>query len=179
MGASSMFHLGTPLWEIVVRTVVVYLVVLFGLRLFGKRQLGQMSIGDLVMILLIANAVQNAMVGTDTSLLGGLVAAATLLIVNVLVVRSISRSALGEKLFEGEPTLLIKDGAYLERSIRHEGLAVEEVDTAIREHGIETVAGVRVAYLEPDGTISVVPIDAQVLHGRRKVRRVRQFKRGG
>ena len=179
MTASGMFHLGTPLWEIVVRTVVVYLVVLFGLRLFGKRQLGQMSIGDLVMILLIANAVQNAMVGTDTSLLGGLVAAVTLLIVNVLVVRAITRSPLGERIFQGEPTLLIKDGAYQEHNIRHEGLAAEEVDMAIREHGIENAAGVRVAYLEPDGTISVVPIDAQVLHGRRKVKRARKFKRGG
>ena len=174
-----MFHLGTPLWEIVVRTVVVYMVVLVGLRVFGKRQLGQMSTGDLVMILLIANAVQNAMVGADTSLLGGIVAAVTLLIVNVLVVRLFARSSLGERIFEGEPTLLIKDGAYQERSIRREGLAVEEVDMAIREHGIEDAAGVRVAYLEPDGTISVVPIDAQVLHGRRKVKRVRQFRRGG
>lgn len=174
-----MFHLGTPLWEIVVRTVVVYMVVLVGLRVFGKRQLGQMSTGDLVMILLIANAVQNAMVGADTSLLGGIVAAVTLLIVNVLVVRLFARSSLGERIFEGEPTLLIKDGVYQERSIRREGLAVEEVDMAIREHGIEDAAGVRVAYLEPDGTISVVPIDAQVLHGRRKVKRVRQFRRGG
>jgi uncharacterized membrane protein YcaP (DUF421 family) len=179
MDASGMFHLGTPLWEIVVRTLVVYLVVLFGLRLFGKRQLGQMSTGDLVMILLIANAVQNAMVGTDTSLLGGLVAAATLLIVNVLIVRSMVRSSLGERIFEGEPTLLVKDGGYLKHNIGHEGLAVEEVDMAIREHGIDDVSGVRVAYLEPDGTISVVPIDAQVLHGRRKVKRIRQFRRGG
>ena len=173
-----MFHLGTPIWEIVVRTVAVYLVVLLGLRLFGKRQLGQMSIGDLVMILLIANAVQNAMVGFDTSLGGGLVAAGTLLILNLVVVRSISRSHLGERLFQGEPTLLVKDGQYLPGNIRHEGLAIEEVDMAIREHGIADAAQVRVAYLEADGTISVVPIDAQVLHGRRKVKRVRQFKRG-
>jgi len=173
-----MFHLGTPLWQIVVRTVVVYLVVLVGLRIFGKRQLGQMSIGDLVMILLIANAVQNAMVGTDTSLAGGLVAAATLLILNLVVVRAISRSHLGERLFQGEPTLLVKDGDYLSRNIRHEGLATEEVAMAIREHGIADATGVRVAYLEPDGTISVVPVDAQVLHSTRKVKRIRQFKRG-
>src|SRR2546425_682965 len=92
---ADMFHLGTPIWEIVLRTVAVYFVVLVGLRLFGKRQLGQMSIGDLVMILLIANAVQNAMVGSDSSLAGGLVAAVTLLLLNLVVVRAISRSHLG------------------------------------------------------------------------------------
>jgi uncharacterized membrane protein YcaP (DUF421 family) len=172
------FHLSTPAWEIVVRTVVVYLVVLVGLRLFGKRQLGQMSIGDLVMILLIANAVQNAMVGADTSLAGGLIAAGTLLLLNLVVVRAISMSHLGERLFQGEPTLLVKDGEYLARNIRREGLATEEVDMAIREHGIADVSGVLVAYLESDGTISVVPIDAKVLHGGARVKRIRQFKRG-
>jgi uncharacterized membrane protein YcaP (DUF421 family) len=137
-----------------------------------------MSIGDLVMILLIANAVQNAMVGSDTSLAGGLVAAVTLLLLNLVVVRAISRSHLGERVFQGEPTLLVKDGSYLDRNIRREGLAPEEVDMAIREHGLDAVSGVRVAYLESDGTISVIPIDAQVLRGRRKVKRIRQFKRG-
>jgi uncharacterized membrane protein YcaP (DUF421 family) len=172
------FHVGTPMWEIALRTLAVYFVVVVGLRLFGKRQLGQMSIGDLVMILLIANAVQNAMVGPDTSLAGGLVAAVVLLIVNLVVVRSITRSPLGERIFAGEPTLLVKDGSYLERNLRHEGLAREEVDMAIREHGFADASSVRVAYLEPDGTISVVPMDAEVFRGRRKVKRIRQFKRG-
>jgi uncharacterized membrane protein YcaP (DUF421 family) len=171
-------HLGTPIWQIVLRTVAVYFVVLVGLRLFGKRQLGQMSVGDLVMILLIANAVQNAMVGPDTSLEGGLVAAVTLLVLNLVVVRSLTRSALWARVFEGEPTLLVKDGTYLDRSIRREGLAREEVDMAVREHGFASVSDVRIAYLEPDGTISVIPIDVQALRGRRKVKRIRQFKRG-
>lgn len=172
-----MFQLGIPAWEIVVRTTIVYFVVLVGLRIFGKRQLGQMSIGDLVMILLIANAVQNAMVGPDTSLAGGLIAAVTLLVVNVAVVRTLARSGRYERVLGGEPTLLVKDGNFVTANLRHEGLAPEEVEMAIREHGIDHVGGVRVAYLEPDGTISVVPIDAQVLRGRKKVRRVRQFKK--
>ena len=92
-----MLHLGTPIWQIVLLTVAVYFVVLVGLRLFGKRQLGQMSVGDLVMILLIANAVQNAMVGPDTSLEAGLVAAVTLLVLNLVVVRSLTRSAIGPR----------------------------------------------------------------------------------
>jgi uncharacterized membrane protein YcaP (DUF421 family) len=172
-----MLHLGTPLWAIVVRTLVVYLAVLLGLRLLGKRQIGSISVADLVMILLIANAVQNAMVGTDTSLLGGLVAAAVLLIANFVVVRSVSLNPFTERLVEGTPTMLVKDGAYVDQSLHREGLARDEVDMAIREHGIGDVQGVQVAYLEPDGTVSVIPIDQKVLRGQRKVRRVRQFRR--
>ena len=86
-----LFDLGTPLWEIALRSAIVYLAILLGLRLFGKRQLGQKSTGDLVMILLIANAVQNAMVGADVSLEGGLTAALVLLVMNFLVVRLLGR----------------------------------------------------------------------------------------
>jgi uncharacterized membrane protein YcaP (DUF421 family) len=173
-----MFDAGTPVWEIVLRTVSVYVAILVGLRLFGKRQLGQMSVGDLVMILLIANAVQNAMVGPDVSLLGGLVAAVVLLVVNGVIVRTLGRTALGERLLEGGPTLLVKDGSILADGLRREGLARDEVEMAIREHGFADETHVRAAYLEPDGTVSVIPMDAQVLHGRRKVKRVRQFRRG-
>jgi len=174
---ASVFQLGTPLWAIVVRTLVVYLAILLGLRLLGKRQIGSISVADLVMILLIANAVQNAMVGTDTSLLGGLVAAAVLLIANFVVVRSVSLNPFTERLIEGSPTMLVKDGAYLDQSLRREGVARDEVDMAIREHGIADVTGVQVAYLEPDGTVSVIPADQTVLRGQRKVRRVRQFRK--
>jgi uncharacterized membrane protein YcaP (DUF421 family) len=173
-----LFHPGTPLWEIAVRTAIVYLGILIGLRLFGKRQLGQMSVGDLVMILLIANAVQNAMVGVDVSLIGGLTAALVLLVMNFVVVRGLGSTPLGERLLEGGPTLLVKDGRIMEAGLRREGLARDEVEMAIREHGIDDESGVRAAYLEPDGTISVIPIDVQALRGHRRVRRVRQFRRG-
>jgi uncharacterized membrane protein YcaP (DUF421 family) len=173
-----LFRFGTPVWEIAIRTAIVYLAIVFGLRLFGKRQLGQMSTGDLVMILLIANAVQNAMVGPDVSLSGGLVAAAVLLVMNFAVVRLLGLTPLGERLLEGGPTLLVKDGALVPHGLRHEGLAPEEVETAIREHGIGAVSGVRAAYLEPDGTISVIPIDVQPLRGGRRIKRIRQFRRG-
>jgi uncharacterized membrane protein YcaP (DUF421 family) len=167
-------HLGTPAWQIVVRTLVVYFVVLAGLRLFGKRQLGQMNIADLVMILLIANAVQNAMVGPDVSLPGGLVAAVVLLAVNYLVTRALSRSREAQRLLEGAPTLLVKDGDYVLQGLLHEGIAKEEVQMAIREHGIADASEVRAAYLEPDGTISVVPMSAQILRGRRRVRQIKK-----
>ena len=116
--------MGTPLWEIAIRTAIVYLAILFGLRLFGKRELGQMSTGDLVMILLIANAVQNAMVGPDVSLQGGLTAALVLLAMNFLVVRVFSLTPAGERLLEGGPTLLVKDGALVPHGLRHEGQAL-------------------------------------------------------
>jgi len=173
-----MFHLGTPLWEIALRTTVVYLVILLGLRVFGKRQLGQVSVGDLVMILLIANAVQNAMVGVDVSLIGGLTAALVLLVLNFLVVRGFGSTALGERVLEGAPTLLVKDGRIMDAGLRREGLGRDEVEPAIPEHGIADESGVRAAYLEPDGTISVIPIEVEALRGRRRVRRVRQFRRG-
>jgi uncharacterized membrane protein YcaP (DUF421 family) len=173
-----MFHLGTPLWEIALRTTVVYLVILLGLRVFGKRQLGQVSVGDLVMILLIANAVQNAMVGVDVSLIGGLTAALVLLVLNFLVVRGFGSTPLGERVLEGAPTLLVKDGRIMDAGLRREGLDRNEVESAIREHGIADESGVRAAYLEPDGTISVIPIEVEALRGRRRVRRVRQFRRG-
>ncbi|MGZ4149432.1 MAG: DUF421 domain-containing protein [Actinomycetota bacterium] len=173
-----LFHLGTPLWQIVVRTLAVYLVVVLGFRVFGKRQLGQMSIPDLVLILLIANAVQNAMVGPDVSLIGGLAAAGVLLLVNFAVVRLVGHGGRAERFLEGVPTLLVKDGAFVDQALRHEGLASDEVMMAVREHGIDDVRAVRAAYLEPDGTISVIPIDAKVLHGKQHVPRIRQFRRG-
>lgn len=156
---------------------MVYVIVLVGLRLLGKRQLGQMTSADLVMILLIANAVQNAMVGPDTSLAGGLVAAAVLLVVNFAVTRFAALSPFAERLVEGRATMLVKDGAYLDANLRREGVRREEVDMAIREHGIADVSSVLVAYLEPDGTVSVIPGGQSVLRGQRKVRRVRQLRK--
>ena len=169
-----MFQFGTPIWQIAVRTLAVYAAVLVGLRLMGKRQLGQMNVADLVVILLIANAVQNAMVGADVSLSGGVVAALTLLVVNFGVTRVLSRNPFAEKLVEGSPTLLVKDGRVIVPNARREGVAEDEIEMAIREHGIAGSEGVRAAYLEPDGTVSVIPMNAQVLRGRRRVRQMKK-----
>jgi len=172
-----MLHPGEPLWQTVVRTVAVYGAVLLGLRVMGKRQLGQMNVADLVVILLIANAVQNAMVGADVSLVGGLVAALTLLLLNFAITRLLARNPFAERVVEGTPTLLVKDGAFVVPNLRREGLVPDEVEMAIREHGIEDEHGVRVAYLEPDGTVSVIPAGAPVLRGHRRVRRARAIRR--
>src|SRR2546430_14471478 len=110
------FGLTTPWWEIILRTAVVYVVVLVLLRTAGKRELGQMSPVDLVVILVIANAVQNAMTGGDNSLIGGVIAAATLVGMNLVFARIGHRIPVIQHLFEGEPTLLLKDGKLIEKA---------------------------------------------------------------
>src|SRR2546425_2658375 len=105
-----MFHLGTPLWVIAVRSAVVYVALFVALRVMGKRELGQMTVFDLVVILLIANAVQNAMVGADVSLEGGILAALVLLGVNRLVVLLHMQRGIWGRLIEGTPTVLVEDG---------------------------------------------------------------------
>jgi uncharacterized membrane protein YcaP (DUF421 family) len=162
----------TPWWEIVVRTAAVYLVVLALLRMAGKRELGQMSPLDLVVILAIANAVQNAMTGGDNSLAGGIIAAATLVGVNVVVGRVAHRIPVVGHLFESEPTTLMKDGKMIAANLRRESVEREEVEMAAREHGIDDLAEVRAAYLERDGSISIIPRDRGV--AQRARRRMRQ-----
>ncbi len=169
-----MFDLGTPWWQIVLRSAVVYVALFAGLRLMGKRQLGQMTVFDLVVILLIANAVQNAMVGPDTSLQGGILAAIVLLGVNFVVSRVRLLNPRVERLVEGTPTMLIRDGRYLVANLRKEGIDREEVASALREHGLSTADEVRVAYLEPDGSISIIPVGAGVLRSRKRVRQLKK-----
>lgn len=159
-------------WELVLRSVVVYLGLLIALRLFGKRQVGQFTLYDLVLILLVANAVQPAMTGPDTSLSGGLVIIATLVLLNFVVGR-LERHRLFHRLFQPAPTVIIRDGHYLTREMEREGVDPSECEMAIREHGLEDVSAVKLGVLEPDGTISIVPTDARTIRTRRRVRYVR------
>ena len=161
-----MLHLTISGWSIVARTAVVYVALLFGLRVAGKRELGQMTPFDLVVILLIANAVQNAMVGPDTSLTGGLIAAVVLIVLNYGLARARESIPWLRKAVEGTPTLLINDGNFVPGHLRQEGLEPEEVLAAIREHGLDGVADVKVAILEVDGSISIVPKDEKQAHKR-------------
>ena len=165
-----MFDLDVNGLSIVARTLIVYLAVLAGLRLAGKRELGQMTPFDLVVILLIANAVQNAMVGPDTSVTGGLIAAGVLVSVNYGVAAARERLPWLRRAVEGTPTLLINDGRFVEEHLRREGLEEDEVLMAIREHGVADVKDVRIAVLETDGSISIVPVDAGAIRTRRHVR---------
>ena len=117
-----MLTLEIPAWNIVLRTAVIYLVILIGLRLTGKREIGQMTVFDLVMLLLIANAVQNAMVGPDASLAGGIIAAVVLLVLNVAVARLGLRWPRLRRIVEGSPTLLVLHGEVVADHMRREGL---------------------------------------------------------
>jgi uncharacterized membrane protein YcaP (DUF421 family) len=182
----SIFTQGTPLVQIAVRCAVVYFAVLIGLRISGKREIGQIGIFDFVLILLIANAVQNAMTGPDVSLEGGLVAAATLIAINMLVSRSSARSQSLGRLVVGRRVPLVHDGRIDAAAMRRTGVSSDELETAVHEGQMSEISDVYEAYLEPDGQISVLPMSAKEqvtttsnLPTRRaaKRRRVRQFRK--
>jgi uncharacterized membrane protein YcaP (DUF421 family) len=160
----------TGILEIVIRTSVVYCFILFGLRVAGKREMGQMTVFDLVVILVIANAVQNAMVGSDTSLTGGLVAATTLLAINFCVSKLRYHYPTIAHWIGGMPTVIIEDGRFRHEALKKEALSADEVLMAIREHGFDEVGQVKRATLETDGSISVVPLANQHIRHRRRVR---------
>jgi len=147
----------TNLFDIVLRSSIVYIVILLGLRLLGKKHVAQLSTIDLVLILLISNSVQNAMVGNDSSLLGGIIAAATLLILNFILTKVFFRYRGVETLLEGVPTLLIHAGSVVQSHLQSESITEEELERAVREHGIESIRDVKTAIMESDGTISVIP----------------------
>ncbi|HEV2251498.1 MAG TPA: YetF domain-containing protein [Candidatus Limnocylindria bacterium] len=170
----SLFDMTTPWYEILLRTVVVYLTVLVLLRLAGKRELGQMTPFDLVVILVIANAVQNAMTGGDNSLIGGVIAATTLTVVNIAVGRWGSRVPFVRRLVASEPTLLLRDGTPLQAALDHERIDLQELEMAARQHGIADLADVTAAVLEEDGSISIIPREGTKV--RRTARRFRQFR---
>jgi len=144
---------------IAVSSVVVYLFIIIAIRLFGKKELAQLSVVDLVFILLISNAVQNAMVGQDNTLSGGLVAATSLFLVNYLLKYLLYRFPRFGKMIQGDPILLIYKGKLNHRNMNRAKLTLDEVREAVREHGVATIADVDLAVLEIDGNISVLSDD--------------------
>lgn len=176
MTFSDLWKLGTPVAQILVRCLVVYFFVLAGLRLTGKREVGQMTPFDLVLILLISNAVQNAMVGPDNSLVGGLIAAAVLLLVNFALGRLAPRSRVVSSLLKGHATLLINRGVVQLAHCQKEGVTTEDLMAALREHGIAHLDDVRLAVLEVDGSISVLKNDDVAPRGEKAYRRFRYLK---
>ena len=140
--------------QIALRTGVIYLVVLIGVRLSGKREVGQMTPFDLTLLLLLSNSVQNAMTGPDTSVIGGIVAACTLLLVNYLVADLSGVNRRFRRFIQGEPSLLVHDGQVIESHMAREHVSMDELQRALREHGIATYHDVALAVLEVDGSIS-------------------------
>jgi uncharacterized membrane protein YcaP (DUF421 family) len=145
--------------DIVLRTTVIYIVVLAGVRLSGKREVGQMTPFDLTLLLLISNAVQNAMTGPDTSLMGGVAAAATLLLLNYFVAELSGENRRFRKFVQGQPSLLVHDGEVIASHMAKEHVSMDELQRALREHGIASPRDVALAVLEVDGSISCLKYD--------------------
>lgn len=147
--------------EIILRCVAVYFFIIIALRVFGKKELAQLSVVDLVFILLISNSVQNAMVGSDASLHGGLLAALSLFVINFLLKRIFYRHKNLSDFLQGKELLLIYKGNINDEHLRKANITVNELLAAVREHGVSSIDNVDLAMLEVDGNISIVSHDYQ------------------
>lgn len=145
--------------EITLRTSAVYALVLVGIRLTGKREVGQMTPFDLTLLLLLSNSVQNAMTGPDTSLLGGAVAAFVLLTLNFALAELSGMNRRFRKMIQGQPTLLVHNGQCITSHLAREHISMDELNRALREHGVACTADAALAVLEVDGSISVLKYD--------------------
>jgi uncharacterized membrane protein YcaP (DUF421 family) len=152
-----MFNIAVPWWELVVRGAVVYVFILVLLRISGKRQVGQLAPFDLVLLLILSNAVQNSMNAGDNSLVGGFISASTLVLLNYLVGIATYRSKKLESLIEGRPQIIIHNGKVFEDVVAKAKLTHHELNAALRRCGCTCVEEVHTAVLENCGTISIVP----------------------
>jgi uncharacterized membrane protein YcaP (DUF421 family) len=153
----------------VLRGIVIYAGLLIALRLFGKREVGQFTLYDLVFILLVANALQPAITGPDTSLGGGFVLIVVLVGTNYLVGK-LDNMPRFHRLFTADPAIIIRDGKYIPEVMRKEGVDQAEVEMSMREHGIVDMKDVQLAVLEPDGTISIVPTGVAMTRTKHRIR---------
>jgi uncharacterized membrane protein YcaP (DUF421 family) len=159
--------------NIILRSLAVYVFIILAIRLFGKKELSQLSITDLVLILLISNAVQNAMVGPDSSLSGGLVAALTLFLLNYLIKIVSFKSKLFSKVLEGEPVMLVYKGFVKHKNLQNQKITIEELEAVAREHGVKSIKDAELIMLEKDGSISVISkeLKNQTIHKRKRLKK--------
>jgi uncharacterized membrane protein YcaP (DUF421 family) len=160
-----MWDLAIPWWELTARAVLVYLFLLVLLRLTGKRQVGQLAPFDLVLLLILSNAVQNAMNGGDNSFTAGAILATALVVLNGLVGIATFRSRWLEGLIEGRPMVLVHNGRVYESILRRQRLTHHELMAALRRCGCGTIEQVHIAILENNGQISVVPRSERAADG--------------
>ena len=156
---------GVPIAEKVLRTVIVYVFLLLGIRIAGKRELGQLNPFDLVVLLVLSNTVQNAIIGNDNSVLGGIVGAIVLLALNYAVVRFLFQHPRLQRLAEGNSLILVRDGRVLDRHLRRELITRAELESAARRQGIDRLEDIECARLEVGGALTFVlkrPSDEQV-----------------
>jgi uncharacterized membrane protein YcaP (DUF421 family) len=152
----DMFHLALPVAEKILRTIFVYVFLVIGLRLAGKRELAQLNAFDLVVLLTLSNTVQNAIIGDDNSVTGGLIGAATLLVVNYTVVRFLFDHEKLDRLVEGDPDVLVEGGVVSEQSMRRELITRFELEAAAHKQGFASLEDVDRATLEPGGNIAFI-----------------------
>ena len=163
----DMFQLPIPLLEKILRPVFVYVFLVLLLRAFGKRELAQLNPFDLVVLLSLSNTVQNAIIGDDNSVAGGFVGAFTLLFINYLVVRFLFRHRRLDQVFEGRPTVLVKDGHVIKKQLARELLTVSELQTVARRQGFDGLHEVESCILEPGGAFVMrrkCPSEEQTKH---------------
>ncbi|GLW67836.1 DUF421 domain-containing protein [Kitasatospora phosalacinea] len=151
----AMFVAGIPYVEKTIRTLLVYLALLVLLRVIGKRGLAQLNTFDLVVMLLLSNVVQNAVIGNDNSVTGGVYGALVLLAADWLLVRQAVRREWFNRLLNGTPTVLARDGAYDRRQIARQGIRVADLDVAVRHQGGDAIEETSLIVLEPGGTLLV------------------------
>jgi uncharacterized membrane protein YcaP (DUF421 family) len=149
----DMFALGVPVAEKILRPVLVYGFLIVALRLAGKRELAQLNPFDLVVLLTLSNTVQNAIIGNDNSLSGGLIGATTLLLVNYVLVRFVSRHESLERIVEGDPDVLIENGRVKYDCLRREAITELELLGAANKQGFASLDEIQSAVLEPSGSI--------------------------
>ncbi len=154
-----MFHMPLPILEKLLRPVIVYLVLVVLLRLFGKRELAQLNPFDLVVLLSLSNTVQNAIIGDDNSISGGVIGAFGLLAINWLVVRTLYSSPRMTRVLQGSSTVLVRDGQIDQRALKRESLTREELIEAIHKQGFERLDQVARCELEPNGSFYVESIE--------------------
>jgi len=152
-----MLNMSVPWWELVFRSLVVYSALIVILRVTGKRQVGQLAPFDLVLLLVLSNAVQNSMNGGDNSLVGGLISAVTLVALNYAVGFATFRSKRIEAIVEGRPLIVVHNGRVYEDVLARAQLTHHELDAALRQSGYTCVENVRSAILENNGSITVIP----------------------
>ena len=152
----DMFTLGVPILEKIVRPAVVYIFLIIGLRIAGKRGLASLNSFDLVVLLCISNTVQNAIIGNDNSVSGGIIGATTLLLVNYTVVRFFFEHPKLDEIVEGEATLLIEKGKVIEKNLHKELITLTELTIAAHRQGIRSLDLVERAELEPGGALAFI-----------------------
>ena len=145
-----------PYLDIIIRSVAVYFFMIIALRVFGKKQLSQLNTADVILILLISNSVQNAMVGNNTSLYGGIAAALSLFIINFMFKKVMLKSKFIKDLVQDTPEILIHNGKLAFDTISKLGISNDELLEAMREHGVGYYKDVKLAMFEIDGSISII-----------------------